>query len=203
MILAFIHQKGGVGKSTLSIATSIWLARRGRDVLLVDVDTQGTSYRWGKRFGEKFGVEARAQHQRLLRKDARSLKADHQDLILDLPPTVTPQTEKAIEIADFLIIPMRPSLPDLWALDRLIGLILVSDRKPPPPYRILYSQTTSAPSLEFQQALETRRVEAFEEAIPLNDDWAALFGGENLTDEMDKRLAAVLNALPIAIGAGH
>jgi len=40
MIIGFCNEKGGVGKTTLAIHTATWLARRGRRVVLVDLDTQ-------------------------------------------------------------------------------------------------------------------------------------------------------------------
>lgn len=41
VIIGFCNEKGGVGKTTLAIHTATWLARRGKRVVLVDLDTQG------------------------------------------------------------------------------------------------------------------------------------------------------------------
>ena len=41
MIIGFCNEKGGVAKTTLSLHTATWLARRGRRVVLMDLDTQG------------------------------------------------------------------------------------------------------------------------------------------------------------------
>ena len=41
MIIGFCNEKGGVGKTTLAIHTATWLARQGRRVVLMDLDTQG------------------------------------------------------------------------------------------------------------------------------------------------------------------
>jgi len=44
-IIAFISQKGGVGKSTLSQALAVEAKKQGLSVLLADCDSQqGTSY---------------------------------------------------------------------------------------------------------------------------------------------------------------
>lgn len=196
MVLAFIHQKGGTGKSTLSISTSIWLAKRGRKVLLLDVDTQGTSSTWGRRFGKKFAVDTISQHARLVSKDVAEYKEDYDDIILDLPPTVTPQTEKAIEVADVLIIPVRPSESDFWALDRLIALILVSDRKPPPPYFVVFNQSEQDEVEEFKGKLDSRRVTHSESVVPLEKCWRDLYKGDDLTDDMDRIIGSILQDIP-------
>lgn len=42
-VIAFTNQKGGVGKTTSTVNTSVILARRGVRVLLIDLDPQGNS----------------------------------------------------------------------------------------------------------------------------------------------------------------
>ena len=45
-ILAVVNQKGGSGKTTLSMQLAGALARRHHKVLVVDADPQGTATRW-------------------------------------------------------------------------------------------------------------------------------------------------------------
>lgn len=41
MIIGLCNEKGGVGKTTMAIHAATWLARQGRHVVLMDLDTQG------------------------------------------------------------------------------------------------------------------------------------------------------------------
>ena len=45
-VVAFQNQKGGVGKSTLSLLVAEQLAKSGREVISLDNDPQGNSTQW-------------------------------------------------------------------------------------------------------------------------------------------------------------
>ena len=48
-IIALVNQKGGPGKTTLTMHLAGALSRRRAKVLVVDADPQATATRWGRR----------------------------------------------------------------------------------------------------------------------------------------------------------
>jgi chromosome partitioning protein len=46
MIVGILNQKGGVGKTTLSVNLAAFYAKQDRRVLLVDADPQGSAMAW-------------------------------------------------------------------------------------------------------------------------------------------------------------
>lgn len=117
--LAFWHQKGGTGKTTLAIASACRLASNGRRVLLLDTDPQGTAVAWGDRFADLSGVVVRAHTGEDIGRLPESLRDRFDAFVIDCPPTIAPTTLELLGSVDRLVIPTRPSLPDVWALERV------------------------------------------------------------------------------------
>ena len=119
-IIAVVNQKGGVGKTTLVMQLAGALTRRGRKVLVVDADPQGTATRWAVAAPEGLPFPAAvvglsAAGGTVHREVAKF--TDAYDLILiDCPPAVeSPAPQSALLIADLALVPLFPSPPDLWA----------------------------------------------------------------------------------------
>ena len=84
MIISFLNQKGGVGKTTLSVNVAACLAARGRKVLLVDADKQGSATTWaGLRDETLFQVVSMAREN--LAKDVLKLAEDFEITVIDGP----------------------------------------------------------------------------------------------------------------------
>ncbi len=131
--LAFIHQKGGTGKTSLAIVAAITFAAQRKRVLVLDSDYQGTATRWFETVGE--AMAAREGWPLVVRSEVQSDIAgalsrygDRLDLaVIDAAPSLTETTVAILRAADLLVIPIRPALPDVWALEPMTTLLAGRD----------------------------------------------------------------------------
>lgn len=123
MILSLLNQKGGVGKTTLSVNLADALASKTCRVLLVDADTQGSALAWStvREKAPRFPVVG--MPKATLHKDLPSLAADYDVVIIDGPPRSNDIARSAILAADLVLIPVQPSPVDVWATDETVKLV--------------------------------------------------------------------------------
>jgi chromosome partitioning protein len=114
-VVSFLNQKGGVGKSTLSINVAACLAGRGR-VLLIDADKQGTSSTWASlREASPFQVVTMAREN--MARDAIALAAGFDFAVIDGPPHAEGITRSCIIASDIVVVPIEPGGASRWSSD--------------------------------------------------------------------------------------
>lgn len=116
-IIAVANQKGGVGKSTVSMLLAGTWGRAGYKVLVVDSDPQGTATQWGSTSDETIfpaSVISLAGMGSKLHREVQKHVGNYDMVVIDCPPSVELQSQSALLIADIAIIPLPPSPPVLW-----------------------------------------------------------------------------------------
>lgn len=121
--IALVSQKGGAGKSTLAINLAIAAVQSKQRALLVDLDPQKTAEAWYQdRDGEQPNLVTSGANQ-LGEVLKRAKTAGIQIVILDTAGRDEPATAAAIKVADFCLIPCRPSPADMKAIPPTVATI--------------------------------------------------------------------------------
>ena len=123
MIIGVLNQKGGVGKTTLSVSIAAALAHGGARVLLIDADPQGSALDWaaareGAPLFSVIGLPRASIH-----KEIGEIGKGYDHIVIDGPPRVTDLARSAIMASDVVLIPVQPSPYDVWAADEVVKLI--------------------------------------------------------------------------------
>lgn len=123
MIIAFLNQKGGVGKTTLSINVATALAKRKHKILLIDADPQNSSMDWASTRKTESLFTVVGITKPIIHKEVNKLKKDYDHIIIDGPPRIYDVAKSAIVASDIVVIPVQPSPYDIWAADEVVKLI--------------------------------------------------------------------------------
>jgi len=123
-VFSVANQKGGTGKTTLSMNLAAGLSKRGR-TLIIDADPQGSAGQWAGLSPDEspFPVSVISIASNLPR-EIKRMREDYQYLVVDCPPTLeTGVAQSAMTVSDMVLIPILPSPVDLWASIRLAEAI--------------------------------------------------------------------------------
>lgn len=114
MIISFVNQKGGVGKSTTAINLAASLKRKNYNLVLVDADPQGSVVQWHA-VENNNAFEILHHPEPLDRFDIKELAADYDYILIDAPPAIGNIAKSILEVSDLAVVPISPSSLDIWS----------------------------------------------------------------------------------------
>jgi chromosome partitioning protein len=125
-VISIAQQKGGTGKTTLSIHLAVACLQLVKSVVLIDLDPQATLTRWYRNRVTN-GVESDSLIHRQtsgwrVERELETLKRNHDLIILDNPPHAETGLKIAIRSADLLLVPVQLSPADHWAMQTTLDL---------------------------------------------------------------------------------
>ena len=126
MIILIGSQKGGCGKSTTAVNICAELAGSGHDVVLVDADRQCTSANWAMDRVENKTLAAVhcVQKYENIRDTLLDLDQRYEYVIVDAAGRDSRELRTGMTAAHILVVPFRPSQPDLDTLPNMQDIII-------------------------------------------------------------------------------
>ena len=118
-------QKGGSAKTTLVAHLAVEAEREGdAPVWVIDTDQQGTLSQWHSRRESDVPQRAEIPFSELA-KGLEALAGKHKAAycIIDTAPADSKENAAILAMADLVLIPVRPSPNDLWAVGQTVAVV--------------------------------------------------------------------------------
>ena len=122
MIISFVNQKGGVGKTTTAINLTASLKRRNYNPLFIDADPQGSAIQWHAVENNQ-AFEILHHPGPIHETEVEVLSQDYDYLIIDAPPAIGDISKSILAVTDLAIIPLSPSSLDVWSCRGTLEMI--------------------------------------------------------------------------------
>jgi chromosome partitioning protein len=161
-IVAVIQQKGGTGKTTLSVNLAAAAHVEGHRTLILDMDRQKSAFDWSNQRPEGSALEGLDVVQVDTRKAFTAarfheLAQGYDVVILDGPARLDDVTQSLALVADVAVIPVMPGPYDFWALEETIAVLEHGDairgaRGRPPLRRVFVINGAAARSTLTREA---------------------------------------------------
>jgi len=124
MLTVIGNLKGGTGKSTVAFNLAVWLAHDKTGVMAFDLDPQCTlldvcEVRVEDGYEPTFEVSTDLAVLESMAADTKN----KQPVIVDISASNMPAMEKAISLADRILIPVQPSQADIWSTQRFLKIV--------------------------------------------------------------------------------
>lgn len=143
-VMAVISQKGGAGKTTLALHLAAAAHEAGRVALVVDTDPQATASQWAAWRQDRPPEVIDSPPPRLAAKVTQAVGQGAELIVIDTPPHADSAARAAVELADLVLIPCRPSAFDLAAIQTTAKLVQLLKK---PAFVVFTAGSPNAPRL--------------------------------------------------------
>jgi chromosome partitioning protein len=120
-VITVANQKGGSGKTTVSMNLASALARRGYKVMVVDADKQNSATLWSGNADNGFPatVVSLAENKNI-HNEVVKLAKDYHFIVIDCPPAADSLVSvRVMPVSDLVLVPLKPAPMDMWATTTL------------------------------------------------------------------------------------
>lgn len=121
--IAILSRKGGTGKTYFSTNLSVAAALDGHTTVLLDLDPQSSSAKWGDSRPEETPAVISTHPERLKKMLQIAEENSASFAIVDTPPNVESPALEAARAADLVIIPCKPDRVSIEAISLTIDLV--------------------------------------------------------------------------------
>ena len=133
-VITISQQKGGSGKTTIAVHLALaFIKYHNLKVAVIDTDPQGSLGKWFMIRTEKklsnYNLTFKTASLWGAQYESKTLKKDHDIVIIDTPPKIESDARPSIEAADLVLIPMTPSHVDFWATEAIIDIAKKAEKK--------------------------------------------------------------------------
>jgi chromosome partitioning protein len=191
IVITLAHQKGGVGKSTLSLNLYGFFAQAGHKCALVDIDPQGSITSLLQVFDEGGKVEIIERNSFKNYSELEEKIKDFDIVLIDTPPYLSKELYECLALSNMVLIPCKASPFDALAVVQTIELIRAEQAKSEGLIAaIVLTMTISNTSLpqQVRESLTVHEIPILDTEIGNRIAYARslLFSGSVVTDDTGK-----------------
>ena len=189
-VWSVLSQKGGAGKTTVALHLAVAAMQSGKPVLVIDVDPQQSAVKWANIRGLDSPQVVATITPDLPKVLTDAARKGVELVIIDTSPRADRDCIEICRKADFVIVPVRPSVMDIPAVEETMLLI---DRAGQRGKSVIVLNAVPSSTSEGQEAGEV--LTQIGELLPVSlgdrvDFRRALTGGQGVTEFAPKSKAA-------------
>ncbi len=133
-VITIAQQKGGTGKTTLAVHLALaFIKYHNLKIAIIDTDPQGSLGQWFMIRSEKKLSNGNLTFKTAslwgAQYESKTLKNDHDIVIIDTPPKIESDARPSIESADLVLIPITASHVDFWATGAIVEIAKKANKK--------------------------------------------------------------------------